>query len=112
MRRGEIWWASLPPPVGSGPGYRRPVLVVQTDRFTESKIKTVVAAIMTTSVRWAEAPGNVRCAPRDTGLPRESVVNVSQIVTVDKTLFTERVGMVPTHVLSQVENGLRLVLGI
>ncbi len=112
MRRGEIWWASLPPPTGSGPGYRRPVLVVQTNRFNESKIKTVVAAIMTTSVRSAEAPGNVRCRPRDTGLPKESVVNVSQIVTVDKALFTERVGMVPRHVLSQVEEGLRLVLGI
>src|SRR5258708_4764934 len=109
MRRGEIWWASLPPPAGSGPGYRRPVLVVQTNRFNESKVKTVVAAIMTTSLRWAEAPGNVRCAPRDTGLSRESVVNVSQIVTVDKALFTERVGMVPTHVISQVEDGLRLV---
>jgi mRNA interferase MazF len=86
--------------------------VVQTNRFNESKIKTVVAAIMTTSVRLAEAPGNVRCAPRDTGLRRESVVNVSQIVTVDKALFTARVGTVPMHVLSQVEEGLRLVLGL
>ena len=110
MRRGEVWWASLPPPLGSGPGYPRPVLVIQTNEFNESSIKTVVAVIMTTNLRLAGAPGNVRCGSKDTGLPRESVVNVSQVVTVDKELFTERVGSIPTHLLSQVEDGLRRVL--
>jgi mRNA interferase MazF len=112
MRRGEVWWASLPPPMGSGPGYRRPVLVIQANEFNESRIKTAVAVIMTTNLRLAGAPGNVRCGSEETGLPRESVVNVSQVVTVDKELFTQRVGSVPTHVLSQVEDGLRRVLGL
>ena len=112
MRRGEVWWASLPPPIGSGPGYRRPVLVIQANEFNESDIKMVVAVIMTTNLRLAGAPGNVRCGSKETGLPRESVVNVSQVVKVDKELFTQRVGSVPTHVLSQVENGLRRVLGL
>jgi mRNA interferase MazF len=112
MRRGEVWWASLPPPMGSGPGYRRPVLVIQANEFNESRIKTAVAVVMTTNLRLAGAPGNVRCGSEETGLPRESVVNVSQVVTVDKELFTQRVGSVPTHVLSQVENGLRRVLGL
>jgi mRNA interferase MazF len=98
--------------MGSGPGFPRPVLVIQTNEFNESRIKTVVAAVITTNLRLAGAPGNVRCGPKDTGLPRESVVNVSQVVTVDKTLFTERVGTVPTDVLSQVEDGLRRVLGL
>jgi len=78
MRRGEVWWASLPPPIGSGPGYRRPVLVIQANEFNESDIKMVVAVIMTTNLRLAGAPGNVRCGSKETGLPRESVVNVSQ----------------------------------
>jgi mRNA interferase MazF len=112
MRRGEVWWASLPPPIGSGPGYPQPVLVIQANEFNESRIKTAVAVVMTTNLRLAAAPGNVRCGTKETGLPRESVVNVSQVVTVDKTLFTERVGAVPTHVLIRVEDGLRRVLGL
>jgi mRNA interferase MazF len=98
--------------MGSGPGYPRPVLVIQTNEFNESRIKTTVAVVMTTNLRLAGAPGNVRCGSKETGLPRESVVNVSQVVTVDKALFTERVGVVPTPVLSQVEDGLRRVLGL
>lgn len=112
MRRGEIRWASLPPPLGSGPGYRHPVLVVQTNRYNESAIKTVVGVIITTNLRLAAAPGNVRCLSKDSGLPRESVVNVSQVVTVDKAQFGERVGVMPTHVMSRVEDGLRMVLGL
>jgi len=91
MRRGEVWWASLPPPMGSGPGYPRPVLLIQTNEFNESRIKTAVAVVMTTNLRLAGAPGNVRCGAKETGLPRESVVNVSQVVTVDKALFSQRV---------------------
>ena len=112
IRRGEIWWASLPPPVGSGPGYLHPVLVVQTNRFNESGIKTAVAVVMTSNLRLSVAPGNVRCGRSDTGLPRESVANVSQVVTVDKTLVLRQVGTIPTHLLTQVEDGLRQVLGL
>ena len=112
MRRGEIWWAALPPPTGSGPGFPRPVLVIQADEFNESKIKTALAVILTTNLRLAAAPGNVHCGAKETGLPRDSVVNVSQVVTVDKMLFTERVGVIPTHLLVRVKDGLRRVLGL
>ena len=112
MRRGEIWWAALPPPTGSGPGFPRPVLVIQADEFNESRIKTALAVILTTNLRLAAAPGNVHCGSKETGLPRDSVVNVSQVVTVDKKLFTERVGVIPAHLLVQVEDGLRRVLGL
>ena len=112
IRRGDIWWASLPPPVGSGPGYRHPVLVIQTNRFNESQIKTVIGVLMTSNLRLSSAPGNVPCRPEETGLPRESVVNVSQVVTVDKSLLVQRVGAVPTQLLTQVEEGLRRVLGL
>jgi mRNA interferase MazF len=112
MRRGEIWWASLPPPTGSGPGYRHPVVVIQTNEFNESQIKTAVGILITSNLRLATAPGNVRCGHDETGLARDSVVNVSQVVTVDRELFTERVGTIPTHLLTQVEEGLRRVLGL
>jgi len=112
MHRGEIWWASLPAPKGSGPGYRRPVLVVQSNEFNESKIQTVVVAAITSNVRLAAAPGNVLCQRRETGLPRASVINVSQVLTVDKRLLTERIGVLPGRLLRQAEDGLRLVLAL
>ena len=110
IRRGEIWWASLPVPRDSEPGYRRPVVIVQSDRFNASCIRTVVAIILTSNTRLAEAPGNVLLSRRATGLPQPSVANVSQVVTVDKSRLTERVRMLPRRELEQVEAGLRLVL--
>ncbi len=112
MLRGEIWWASLPRPTGSGPGYRRPVLVLQANEFNASRIQTVVVAAITSNVKLAAAPGNVLCARRDTALSRDSVINVSQIVTLDKSLLTVRVGALPSRLLRQVEEGLRLVLAL
>ncbi len=112
MRRGEIWWATLGPPRGSEPGYRRPVLVLQTDEFNESSIQTVVVAAITSNLRLAAAPGNVRCGRRETGLGKPSVVNVSQIATIDKGRFHNRVGQLEGDPLRRVEGGLRLVLGL
>ncbi len=112
MHRGEIWWASLPRPTGSGPGYRRPVLVVQANEFNDSRIQTVVVAAITSNARLAAAPGNVLCGRKDTGLSRPSLVNVSQVLTVDKRLLTDRVGVLPSRLLRQVEDGLRLVLAL
>jgi len=112
MHRGEIWWASLPRPTGSGPGYRRPVLVVHSNEFNDSRIQTVVVAAITSNLRLAAAPGNVSCGRRETGLSRPSVVNVSQVLTVDKRLLTGRVGVLPARLLRQVEDGLRLVLAL
>ena len=110
MRRGEIWWAKLPAPVGSGPGYGRPVLIVQSNEFNSSAIRTVVVAAITSNLRLASARGNVFCPKGSSGLPRESVINISQLLTIDKTLLTERVGPVSSTVLQQVEDGLRLLL--
>lgn len=112
VRRGEIWWASLPSPSGSGPGYRRPVLVVQSNPFNGSRISTVVVAAITSNIALADAPGNVRMARSDSGLTKASVVNVSQIVTLDRTVLTERVRAVAATTLNKVDDGLRLVLAL
>ena len=112
MRRGEIWWASLPEPAGSAPGLRRPLLIVSANSFNDSGINTVVAAVITSNIRLADAPGNVRLSSRGTGLAKPSVVNVSQIITVDKSFLTERVGRVTGRQLFEVDDGLRLVLSI
>ncbi len=110
IERGEIWWASLPEPVGSRPGYRRPVLVVQSDEFNRSRIATVIALTISSNLRLAQAPGNVMLPRKATGLSKDSVANVSQIVTVDKELLDERIGILPARLLKQVEDGLRMIL--
>ena len=112
MKRGEVWWASLPDPAGAGPGYRRPVLVIQSDPFNASRIATVIVAVITSNLALAEAPGNVRVAKADSGLSKPSVVNVSQLLTLDRSLLTGKVRALPGAVLEKVEGGLRLVLGL
>jgi len=111
MRRGELWWASLPEPAGSGPGFRRPVVVVQSNPFNESRITTVIVAIVTSNLALAEAPGNFRLGKSDSGLSKPSVVNVSQIITLDRQLLIERIRMLPSQSMARVNEGLRLVLG-
>ena len=112
MRRGEIWWATLRPPRGSEPGYRRPVLIVQGDEFNASKINTVVVITLTSNVNLQAAPGNVLLSKRSTRLPRASVANVSQIMTLDKSFLTEQIGKLNQSVMAEVDDGLRLVLNI
>ena len=109
--QGDVWWADLAVPSGSEPGYRRPVVVVQADSFNRSALRTVVAVPLTSNLRWADAPGNVRLTARATGLPRDSVANVSQIVTVDKATLTERVGKLSAAKLELVLSGVDVVLG-
>ena len=112
MKRGEIWWADLPEPAGSEPGYRRPVLIAQADDFNRSRIRTVLAVAITSNLALARAPGNVPLPRRSAGLERESVVNVSQVVTVDKRFLIERAGQLSASRLRHVEEGLRLVLAL
>lgn len=112
MRRGEIWWASLPEPQGSGPGFRRPVLVLQDNPFNESRISTIVVAAVTSNVRLAGAPGNLLLSQDELGLPRESVINVSQILTVDKSFLVEQVSVLRADLMTRVDAGLKLVLGL
>jgi mRNA interferase MazF len=111
IAQGEVWWADLGEPVGSAPGFRRPVVVVQGDAFKRSRIATVVCVALTSNLRWAEAPGNVLLSPRQTGLPKESVANVSQLVTLDRSALTERVGTLPAKKLELVLVGIDVVLG-
>jgi len=112
MKRGEIWWASLPEPRGSEPGYRRPVLVIQSDDFNRSKLNTVLVVSITTNRRLARAPGNLLVSRKQSGLKRESVINVSQIYTIDKAFLTTRAGKLPARSLRAVDDGLRLVLSL
>jgi len=112
MTRGEVWWAALAPPAGSAPGFRRPVVIVQSDAFTRSAIRTVIIAAVTSNVALGDAPGNVVIGRRGTGLRTESVVNVSQVLTVDKSVLTKRLGRVAPRIMDAVDDGLRLVLGL
>ena len=110
VNRGEIWWVELPEPAASEPGYRRPVLIVQSDAFNKSRIRTVIAVALTSNLRLAEAPGNVRLASRKTGLAKDSVANVSQIITLDKDFLVEKSGNLDPESMGQVEDGIRLAL--
>lgn len=112
MKRGEIWWADLPEPTGSGPGLRRPVLVIQSNAFNESRIATVVVAVITSNLFLENAPGNVRLSKSDSGLPKPSVANVSQLFTIDRSLLTQRVKSLPQKTMETVAIGLRLVLDL
>lgn len=112
MRRGEVWWASLPAPAGSAPGLRRPVVVVQSNPFNESRISTVVVAAIIGNLALAEAPGNVRLSVGESGLPKPSVVNVSQLTTLDRGALTEKVSSLAQSTLCSIDDGLRLVLAL
>lgn len=110
MRRGEIWWASLPDPRGSKPACRRPVLIVQSDAFNQSAIQTVIAAAITSNLRLAAAPGNLILRRRESRLSKDSAVNVSLLVTLDKSFLADRVG--PLARIRDIEDGLRLALAL
>ncbi len=112
MRRGEIWWATLRPPTGSEPGYKRPVLIVQNDDFNASKISTVIVIALTSNMALHAAPGNVLLSKRSTRLPKASVANVSQVLTLDKSFLTERVAKIDPSVMREIDDGLRLVLSL
>ena len=112
MQRGDIWWAVLRPPTGSEPGYRRPVLIIQSDDFNKSRINTVVVTILTSNLRLKSAPGNVFLSKRSTKLQKDSVTNVSQIVTLDKSFLTQRIGRLSIDKMKYVDDGLRLVLNL
>jgi len=111
MFQGEVWWADLPGPTGSGPGFRRPVVVVQGDSFNRSKIATVLCVPLTSNLRWADAPGNVLLKSRLTGLSKDSVANVSQLVALDKSLLSDRIGKLSRPKTDLILAGIDVVLG-
>ena len=112
MVRGAVWWAALPDPSGSIPGFRRPVLIIQADYFTQSEINTVVAVALSSNLRLANAPGNVFLPADKTGLPKDSVANVSQIITLDKRFFIDKITELSHKQMQSVEAGLRLLLSL
>lgn len=111
IAQGHVYWADLPDPAGSGPGFRRPILVVQADALNRSRIRTVVCVPLTSNLAWAEAPGNVLLSPRATGLPKDSVANVSQIVSLDRELLTEEAGKLSRRHLELILSGIDIILG-
>ncbi|MBK9503129.1 MAG: type II toxin-antitoxin system PemK/MazF family toxin [Leptospiraceae bacterium] len=112
MTRGEIWWVDLGIPFGSEPGFKRPVLIIQDDAFNESNISTIIVAAISSNLILAEVPGNVLLNKKESNLSKDSVVNVSQIVTLDRERFTERVGKLNPKLMANVERGIKLVVGI
>lgn len=111
VTQGDVWWADLPEPTGSGPRFRRPVVVAQGNPLNRSRIATVVCVPLTSNVLWADAPGNALLTGKTTGLPKDSVANVSQIIALDRSLLTERVGRLGPKPLAQVLHGVDIVLG-
>ncbi|MBW8713161.1 MAG: type II toxin-antitoxin system PemK/MazF family toxin [Acidobacteria bacterium] len=111
ISQGEVWWADVPPPAGSEPGFRRPVAIVQGDALNRSRIATVVCVPLTSNLKWADAPGNVRLNARATSLSKDSVANVSQILTLDKSFLIERVGKLSTAKMELVLSGIDVILG-
>jgi mRNA interferase MazF len=112
IQRGEVWWADLGEPTGSEPGFRRPLVIVQADAFNRSRIATTIAVILTSNLRLLDAPGNVLIQAQEAELPRDSVANVSQVVTLDRDMLIERVGRLGNHTMIRLDHGLRLVLAL
>jgi mRNA interferase MazF len=112
VARGDIWWADLPDPIASDPGGTRPVLIVQANAFNRSRIATILVVVITKNERLATLPGNVALPPDGTGLEKPSVVNISQVLTADRTFLRERIGSVSSETMARVESGLKLVLGL
>ncbi len=111
VAQGEIWWVELPEPGGSGPGFRRPVVVVQGDSLNRSRIATVVCVPLTSNLVWAEAPGNTLLRTNNSGLPKDSVANASQIISIDRSFLTERVRRLAQKQVAQILHGIDVVLG-
>ena len=112
VARREVWWADLDEPREPEPGVRRPVLVVQSDAFNRSRLRTVIGVALSSNARLLDAPGNVLLEAASTGLPKDSVANVTQLLTIDEDYLTDRAGRVSRKLMRRVENGLRLVLGL
>ena len=111
ISQGDVWWADLPEPKGSGPGLRRPVVVVQGDAVNRSRLATALCVPLTSNLRWADAPGNVPLSARVTGLPKDSVANASAIMALDKAILTERVGQLSRSKVELILAGIDVILG-
>lgn len=111
ISQGDVWWADLAEPIGSAPGYRRPVVVLQSDPLNRSQLATVLCVVLTSNLRWSIAPGNVLLTVKQTGLDRDSVANVSQLITIDKRQLIERTGKLPKRQMESIFSGIDLIMG-
>ena len=112
MKKGDIWWATLDEPIGSEPGYHRPVIIISSNDFNQSQIRTVIVAIITSNLRLVDAPGNFKLTKKNTGLNRDSVVNISQLMTLDKIFLTENIGKLSNKQLNLLDESIKLVLNL
>ena len=112
IERGEIWWADLPEPKGSMPGFRHPILIIQSNKFNRSDLGTVIGVIITTNLRLAKMPGNILLLPRQSGLSQDSIISITQIVSANKADLLEFVGTLSERKMEQVDEGLRFVLSL
>jgi len=112
IHRGEIWWAELQEPAGSGPGYKRPLVIIQSNDFNKSFINTIITVTLTTNLRLADFPGNVMLSKKMKGLPKVSVANVSPVVTIDRYFLADCSGSLPAGTMKRIDEGLRLVLAL
>ena len=112
IQRGEIWWAELSKPAGSVPGYKRPLVIIQSDDFNKSRIDTVIAVVLTTNIKLADSPGNVLLPKKITKLSKDSIANVSQVITIDRYFLSDRVGSLPASTMKRIDDGLRLILSL
>jgi mRNA interferase MazF len=111
ISQGEIWWADLAEPIGSSPGYKRPVVIIQGDSINRSKIATTICVPLTSNLEWINAPGNVELDSNTTDLPKDSVANVSQIITIDKNMLVEKIGKLPRNKINLILKGIDIILG-
>lgn len=112
IERGQIWWTELPEPRGSSPGYEHPIVIIQSDGFNQTKLNTVIGAVITSNLDLSEMPGNVLLKKEQSELPKDSIVNITQIVTIDKSELLEYVATLSERKVEQIEKGLRLVLSL
>ena len=112
MIKGQIWWANLPDPRRSEPGFKRPVLIIQSDIFNKSNIRTIICAVITTNTKLAKAPGNLLLQKVDSHLPKESVINISQLITIDKSYLRRLVGTLNKRIMKKVDEGLKIVFDL
>jgi mRNA interferase MazF len=112
IQRGDVWWAALDAPQGSSPGYSHPVVIIQADDFNKSRINTIIGLVITSNLHVAEAPGNVFLEKALSRLPKDSVANISQIVTIDKSYLREKVSRLPQAVLAEISEGIKMVLAL
>ncbi len=112
IQRGDIWWTDLRDPLGSGPGYRRPVLIIQSDKFNQSQLSTVVVLVISTNLNLIKSPGNVLLTAKESELPKDSVVNVTQVFTIDESFLRDYVSTISDRKMEQIDEGLRLILNL